>query len=125
MDGGLTPTPSVELLWWEGCPSTQRALSDLRDALTDVGLGSEEVRMREIRTDEEAEAAQFPGSPTILIDGVELMAALGRGGEEEPAALNCRVYVRRDGRMSPTPDPLDLRDALRAAVGTDDHEREE
>jgi hypothetical protein len=33
--------------------------------------------------------------------------------------------VRRDGRMSPTPDPLDLRDALRAAVGTDDHEREE
>ncbi|HYZ80082.1 MAG TPA: hypothetical protein VE571_02375 [Solirubrobacteraceae bacterium] len=118
MDGGLTPTPTVELLWWEGCPSTQRALSELRDALIDVGLHSE-VRMREIRTDEEAEAAQFTGSPTILIDGVELMAALGRGGEEEPAALNCRVYVRRDGRISPTPDPLDLRDALRAAAGTD------
>ena len=125
MDGGLTPTPTVELLWWEGCPSTQRALSELRDALADVGLHSEEVRMREIRTDEEAEAAEFTGSPTILIDGIELMAALGREGDDEPAALNCRVYVRRDGRMSPTPDPLDLRDALRAAVGTDDPEREE
>jgi hypothetical protein len=105
----------VELLWWEGCPSTDRALSDLREALADVGLRTE-VGMREIQTDEEAEAARFTGSPTILIDGVELMAALGRGAEDEPAGLNCRVYVRRDGRVSPTPDPEDLRDALRAAA---------
>jgi hypothetical protein len=107
----------VELLWWDGCPSTERALTELRAALADVGRGGEEVRMREIRTDEEAEAARFTGSPTILVDGVELMAALGRGGDEEPAGLNCRVYVRRDGRVSPTPDPQDLRDALRAATG--------
>jgi hypothetical protein len=72
--------------------------------------------VREIRTDEEATASRFTGSPTILIDGVELMTALGRGGGEEPAGLNCRVYVRRDGRVSPTPDPEDLRDALRAAT---------
>jgi hypothetical protein len=103
-------------LWWEGCPSTERALSELRDALSDVGLGGEEVRMREIRTDEQAAAARFTGSPTILIEGVELMAALGRGAGDEPAALNCRVYARRDGRVSPTPDPQDLRDALRAAI---------
>ena len=105
----------MELLWWEGCPSTERALRDLREAVSDVGLATE-VRMREIRTDEEAQATRFTGSPTILIDGVELMAALGRGAEEEPAGLNCRVYVRRDGRVSPTPDPQDLRDALRAAT---------
>ncbi len=105
----------MELLWSEGCPSTERALSDLRTALADVGLATE-VRMREIRTDEEALVARFTGSPTILINGVELMAALGRGAGDEPAALNCRVYVRRDGRVSPTPDPQDLRDALRAAT---------
>jgi hypothetical protein len=105
----------VELLWWEGCPSTDRALSDLRAALADAGLATE-VRMREIHTDEEALAARFTGSPTILINGVELMAALGRGAGDEPAGLNCRVYVRRDGRVSPTPDPEDLRDALRAAT---------
>jgi hypothetical protein len=113
VDRGL----SIELLWWEGCPSTQRALSELREALADVGLAEQEVHLREIRTDEEAEAARFSGSPTILIDGVELMTALGGGGDEEPAGLNCRVYVRRDGRVSPTPDPEDLRDALRAAAG--------
>ncbi len=110
MDRGLT----VELLWWEGCPSTERALTELREALDELGLPGD-VAMREIRTDAEAEAAAFTGSPTILIDGVELMAALGKGGDAEPAGLNCRVYVRRDGRVSPTPDPEDLREALKGA----------
>ena len=104
----------MELLWWEGCPSTDRALSELRAALDELSL-PDEVIMREIGTDEEAEAARFTGSPTILIDGVELMEALGRGGGDEPAGLNCRVYRRRDGRVSPTPDPDDLREALRGA----------
>lgn len=109
----------MQLLWWEGCPSTDRALAELRAALAELGL-PDEVQMREIGTDEEAQAAAFTGSPTILIDGVELMAALGKGADDEPAGLSCRVYVRRDGRMSPTPDPQDLRDALSAT-----HEREE
>jgi hypothetical protein len=121
VDRGLIEPPSrlVELLWWEGCPSTDRALAELRAALAALGL-PDEVQMREIRTDDEAQTAAFTGSPTILIDGVELLAALGKGGDDEPAGLNCRVYVRRDGRVSPTPDPQDLRDALRAT-----HEREE
>jgi hypothetical protein len=111
--------PHVELLWWEGCPSTERALTELRATLAALGL-PEDVAMREIRTDDEAHAVSFTGSPTILIDGVELMTALGRGAADEPAGLNCRVYRRRDGRVSPTPDPQDLRDALTAT-----HERED
>jgi hypothetical protein len=105
----------VELLWWEGCPSTDPALCELQAAISELGLPGD-VELREIRTDEEAETMRFTGSPTILIDGVELLAALGRPGDDEPAGLNCRVYVRRDGRLAPTPDPLDLRDALRAAA---------
>ena len=30
--------PRVELLWWDGCPSTERALADLRSALREVGV---------------------------------------------------------------------------------------
>ncbi|MDX6533881.1 MAG: hypothetical protein QOF68_1625, partial [Gaiellales bacterium] len=30
--------------------------------------------------------------------------------------LNCRVYRRSDGRLSPTPDPAELRRALEQAV---------
>ena len=72
--------------------------------------------MREIRTDGAARDAGFVGSPTILIDGVDLVPAAG----EEQIGLSCRVYQQRDGRVSPIPDPDDLREALRGAA-----EREE
>jgi hypothetical protein len=108
--------PRVELLWWEGCPSTERALEELREALSAVGLGGAEVRLREIVTDGEAEEADFKGSPTILIDGVDVAPLRG----EDPPGLSCRVYHRRDGRISPTPDPQDIRDALLRARDASD-----
>jgi hypothetical protein len=100
--------PDVELLWWEGCPSTQRALADLREALSATGLDPDSVRTREIETDAEAEDAAFMGSPTILIDGADI-APTAPG---ELVGLSCRVYRRRDGRIAPTPDPEDVREAL-------------
>jgi hypothetical protein len=106
--------PQVELLWWEGCPSTERALAELRAALADVGFGEVKVRLREIKTDADAHAASFGGSPTILIDGNDVVPIAA----DEPRGLSCRVYRRRDGRISPTPDPDDLRDALRRASAT-------
>lgn len=111
MDRGLR-TPELELRWWDGCPSTDRALAELREVLTELGLPDTPISMREIRTDAEAAEARFPGSPTILVDGVDVAPE----PEEEPGGLSCRVYRRRDGRISPTPDPADLRDALEAAA---------
>jgi hypothetical protein len=43
---------------------------------------------------------RFVGSPTIRVDGVDVQPPVG-----EPFGLTCRVYHRRDGRVSPTPDP--------------------
>jgi hypothetical protein len=91
-------------------------LAAIRDALSDLGLDGVDVRMREIRSDGDARAAGFVGSPTILIDGHDLVPA----AEDEPIGLSCRVYRRRDGRISPIPDPDDLREALsRAAARTE------
>jgi Domain of unknown function (DUF2703) len=103
---------NVELVWWEGCPSTSRALEAVRSALSELGMADVEVQMREIETDDDAHAAGFVGSPTILIDGKDLVPA----AEDEPIGLSCRVYRRRDGRVSPTPDPDDLREALERAA---------
>jgi len=105
-------TPDVELLWWEGCPSTERALGELREALADVGLEDAEVRVREIETDAQAADVGFVGSPTILIDGHDVVPA----AEDESIGLSCRVYRSRDGAISPTPDPDDLREALQRAA---------
>jgi hypothetical protein len=103
--------PDMELLWWAGCPSTERALSDLRAALEDAGISGADIRMTEIATEEEARARAFVGSPTILVDGEDVAPPAG-----EPIGLNCRVYRRRDGAVSPTPDPEDLREALRRTL---------
>ena len=103
---------NVELLWWEGCPSTEHALQAVREALTELGLSDVEVHAREIVTDGDAHEAGFVGSPTILIDGVDLVPAAA----EEHIGLSCRVYRRRDGRVSPIPDPDDLREALQRAA---------
>jgi hypothetical protein len=101
--------PDVEILWWEGCPSTEKALAEVREALEALGLAGAEVRTREIKTEEEARRSRFLGSPTILVDGVDVVP----GAHDDPVGLACRVYRRRDGRISPTPDPEDVRDALR------------
>jgi hypothetical protein len=101
-------TPRVELLWWDGCPSYPRALADLRDALDEAGLDPAAVEMIEVSTDESAEREGFVGSPTIRLDGQDIVPTDG-----EAVGLTCRVYRLRDGRFSPVPDPQDLRDALR------------
>jgi hypothetical protein len=99
---------TVELLWWEGCPSHPETLADLERILREEGI-SAEVQRVEIESDEQARREHFPGSPTIRVDGRDIFPA----EEGEPFSLTCRVYRLRDGRVSPTPDPEDLRDALR------------
>jgi hypothetical protein len=100
----------VELLFWEGCPSHPKALSELRAAMADAGLDPNTIVLREVHTDADAERERFVGSPTIRIDGVDIQPPNG-----EPFGLTCRVYHRRDGRISPTPDPADVREALARA----------
>lgn len=103
----------VELLWWEGCPSHPRALADLRAAMAELGLDPDAVELREIESEQDATHERFAGSPTIRIDGTDVSPV-----KDEPYGLSCRLYHRRDGRVSPTPDPADLRDALQAAITT-------
>ena len=101
----------VELLFWQGCPSYAKAHAELRRSLVEVGLDPAGVIVREIETEADAKSQRFAGSPTIRIDGVDVQPL-----PDEPTGLTCRVYRRRDGRVSPTPDQADVRDALRAAA---------
>ena len=100
----------VELLWWEGCPSWPTALEELKQVLRDEGLDPGAVQTVEVDSDEQAARERFPGSPTIRIDGRDVVPANG-----QPVSLTCRVYRLRDGRPSPTPDPAEVRDAVRRA----------
>src|SRR5579859_3017702 len=101
----------VELLFWAGCPSHAKALGELEAVMSDAALDPSSVIVREIETDTDASAEGFIGSPTIRIDGLDVQPE-----PREPVGLTCRVYRRRDGRISPTPDPADLREAIERAL---------
>lgn len=99
----------IELLYWDGCPSHPEALTLLRDAVR-ASERDEEIVLREVRTQAEAEELGFPGSPTIRIDGRDVDpegAAAGR------AMLACRIYRLPDGRPSPVPARDQIEEALR------------
>lgn len=108
----MQPPPDVELLWWRGCPSWEEAIEVVRDEMQRAGLDPEALALTEIRDERDALRRDFPGSPTVLVGGrdVEDPAAAPRG-------LTCRVYRLGDGRVSPLPDPADIRRALTEARG--------
>lgn len=109
-------SPRVELLWWEGCPSTGEALELLRAEVGAVGLDPEAIVVREVASESDAEDERFVGSPTIRIDGRDLQPV-----PQEPVGLSCRVYRLADGRVSPLPDRSEVRQTLREAMtGGDD-----
>ena len=105
---------TVELLFWTGCPSHPRALAELRAALAEAGGDPGAVVVREITSEEQAAAEGFVGSPTIRVDGADVVPPAAH----EPPGLICRIFHHRDGRVSPVPDPDDVRDALRGGVPT-------
>jgi hypothetical protein len=98
----------VELLWWEGCPSSDEAHELVRRLMAEAGLDPESLRSVEVATQQTADRVGFVGSPTIRVDGRDIQPP----EEAEPAGLTCRVYHLRDGRISPLPDPEDIKEAL-------------
>ena len=108
-----TAPARVEFLWWRECPSWDRALAELREEMQRAGLDPDAVELREVATQGDAEREDFVGSPTIRIDGRDLQPP----GPDQPLGLTCRVYKTRDGRISPLPDPEDLREALEEVKG--------
>lgn len=98
---------TVELLYWEGCPSYPEARELLEDVLRERGHDVE-IRVTHVGSKEEAEQLHFPGSPTIRVDGRDVDPA----GAEEPPSLSCRIYHLPDGRVSPVPSRQQLEEAL-------------
>jgi hypothetical protein len=104
----MESTPRIEFLFWEDCPSHPEAWKRLQEVVAEVGVEST-IEKIEVLTDEEAERLQFPGSPTIRVDGVDVDP---KGAAQMGTALACRVYVLEDRRFSPVPSKEMIRRAL-------------
>jgi hypothetical protein len=97
----------IEFLFWEGCPSYERALADLIDLMDSLDIERDALRITEVLDQQQAQREKFIGSPTIRIGKTDVQEP-----NHEHYGLECRVYTHRDGRISPQPDREDLKHLL-------------
>lgn len=102
----------VKLLFAPGCESTGPALRVLRRVLAEEGCRSG-VLVRQILNDDDAVRSGFRGSPTILIDGVDIE---GPAASRDGHRLRCRVYFPH-GECPGVPDASLIRKALHTHPG--------
>ena len=96
----------IELLYFDECPTYQAALQALKQALLEEGIQSQ-IQLIAINTIEEAQKVQFPGSPTIRVNGGDLFQA----AERQAWGIGCRMYTTPEG-LRGTPTKEMIREAL-------------
>jgi hypothetical protein len=97
----------VELLYFDGCPSYAELLPRLRELLAREGI-DEEVELRRVQTQEDAERERFLGSPTVRIDGEDVDPT---AKDRDDFGLECRLY-RTDEGLVRTPSESWIRAKL-------------
>ena len=97
----------VTLVYFENCPNWR--IAEQRLGVIAAERPDVVVSRHRVETVEEAERFGFHGSPSIVVDGVDVFAEPGAG-----VGLSCRVYRTPDGLAgAPTMEQL------RAALGRD------
>ncbi|HEY3312619.1 MAG TPA: hypothetical protein VGK00_13340 [Anaerolineales bacterium] len=91
----------IELLYFDGCPSWQGGLENLKAALQAERL-EVPVELVKVQDDTDAEQKKFLGSPSFRVNGVDLW-----NEERDQYSLSCRVYGTPQGlKGSPTVEML-------------------
>ncbi len=100
----------IALLYFDDCPNWK--VAEERLAAIAAERADLEVTRHLVDTLEEAERVGFHGSPSILVNGVDVFAEPDAG-----VGLSCRVYRTPDGPAG-APTVEQLRAALTVARGT-------
>ena len=81
----------LELVWEKDCPNVGAARAVLRDALGQIGL-AKQWQEWQIGVDALPAHAQGYGSPTILVDQLDVTGHASGGSDD-----CCRVYLTAEG----------------------------
>ncbi len=103
----------IQLYYFDDCPSYQKALDNLKEALRSQEL-PQEVEMIPVTSEDDAQAKRFIGSPTIRLNGIDIE---GPEAEEKGYGYGCRIYAE-NGRGGGWPSVERIRQALQAARST-------
>jgi hypothetical protein len=88
---------TLEVLYFDGCPSHERLLPVLRELAAERGV---EVTQRRIENAAQAEQERFLGSPSVRVNGVDVEP--GADGRTD-FGLRCRLYRSPDGQSGLPP----------------------
>jgi hypothetical protein len=79
---------TVELFYFDGCPSHEPLAERLSELLAQVGI-DERLELRRVESDADARRLHFLGSPTVRVDGRDIEP----GAEaRDDFGLKCRLY---------------------------------
>jgi hypothetical protein len=79
--------PTVELLYFEGCPNVEAVRALVQRVAADEGV-TPNVRLVKV-TPEDAERLRFLGSPSVRVDGRDVEPG---ADERDTFVFACRVY---------------------------------
>lgn len=82
------PDRQIEVLYFDGCPSTDAFLARLRDLLTQLGA-TDRLELRRVETIGDAERERFLGSPSVRVDGYDIEPG---ADERTDYGVKCRLY---------------------------------
>jgi hypothetical protein len=85
----------VQLLYFPGCPHVEATRNALHEVLAELTEHPDEVLEVDVTARETPVHLQGWGSPTILIDGVDIEGV-------SPSGASCRIYRSSDGGGAPS-----------------------
>lgn len=111
-------TIRVEVLARSDCPNRGMALQVVARAVERSGVAAD-VQIVDVRTESEARRLRVLGSPSVLVDGVDVEPG---AIERSDFTLACRVY-RCDHGIQGWPEEAWIRSALLMRAAQDESER--
>jgi hypothetical protein len=89
----------ITFQYFDGCPNAEATLRNLLSVQTELGIPESEVELVEVPHPSLAEKYRFQGSPTILVNGRDIVTG------EEPVGFSytCRVYLLDENRSGVIP----------------------
>lgn len=78
----------VEILYFEGCPNHVPTVALAKRIVADLGVPAD-IEEVEITSPEDVERLRFLGSPTVLVDGVDIDP---EARDRTDYSYSCRMY---------------------------------
>jgi hypothetical protein len=102
----------ISFQYFEGCPHSKATLANLERVGAELGIARDQIQLVLVENPEEADRLNFAGSPSVLVDGVDVYT----GKPPDEASFSCRVFTFKGEQTGVIPEWF-LREKLAGGAG--------